>query len=203
MATEIISTEQTTGGLSGKARRNRAMRRAAKFHTDQLIGEYFDFESRQRRSAAGRMGIGRPIPIRGRSEFLPSAISLDESDFAAMDEAMENASAVTESQHPTGGSPARSWERRIVWPPEAVREERAREAKQSPPVTDRVIQFPAKVSGDKQPRTTLRFPQEWPAPRQLRARRGRRYTFGGFAYGCLLGSAAAAMILVVVDIALR
>ncbi len=194
MTTETMDTEQSNGGLSGKARRNRAIRRAAKFHADQLVSEYFDFEPRAQRSRAGRMSAGRPIPIRGRSEFLPSAVSLDESDFAAMDEAMESADTLTES---------RSRERRIVWPPEAVREERAREAKRSTPVTDRAIQFPSKVNGEKQPRAALRFPQEWPAPRQFRGRRRRRYTFGGFAYGCLIGSAAAAMILVVVDIALR
>lgn len=197
MTNEIMNAEQTKGGLSGKARRNRAMRRAANFHTDQLVSEYFDFEPNALRSLAGRMNTERPIPIGGRSEFLPSAVSLDESDFAAMDEAMENATTVTEEAAP------RSWERRIVWPPEAVREERAREAKRSAPVTDRAIKFPSKASDDKQPRTKLQFPQEWPAPKQFRRRRGQRITFGGFAYGCLLGSATAAMILVVVDIALR
>lgn len=194
MTNEIMNAEQTKGGLSGKARHNRAMRRASKFHTDQLVSEYFDFEPKALHARAGRMNTGRPIPIRGRSEFLPSAVSLDESDFAAMDEAMENAATVTE---------ARSWERRIVWPPEAVREERAREAKRSAPVADRAIKFPSKASDDKQPRTKLQFPQEWPAPKRFRRRRGQRITFGGFAYGCLLGSATAAMILVVVDIALR
>jgi hypothetical protein len=139
--------------------------------------------------------------VRGRGEFLPSAVGFEQGEsVAAVEASGESWNTSTAARRP--------WERRIVWPPEAVERERADVAERSTGDTDRVIQFnPNAQRGQTAPRDEkparpkLRFPQEWPGPRQLRRRRSQPFTIGGFAYGCVLGSAAAAMILLVVEIA--
>lgn len=58
------------GGLSGKARKVRYRNRAARLHTREMINEYFE-------PVAMRSNAGRFVPIRSRSEFLPSVAHAD------------------------------------------------------------------------------------------------------------------------------
>ncbi len=129
-------------GLSGKARRNRSRGRAARLYTQQMIDEYLE----------DKPGESRPkrfIPIRGRSEFLPSAKcpGSEVRDEPKRRSAIRLGSGLS---HPTNAP--------VVRPP-------------------------------RQPQT--------PEQKVLET-----FTTRGFLYGCAMGSAAAAVVLLLVQVVL-
>ena len=60
--------DQRRGGLSGKARKVRSRHRVARMYANQLIAEYLEPHDAAVADPCG----GRCIPIKRRSEFLPS-----------------------------------------------------------------------------------------------------------------------------------
>jgi hypothetical protein len=128
------------GGLSGKARRNRYKGRAARMYTQQMIDEFLEEGERESQHE-------RYIPVRGRSEFLPSA----------------------------------------QCPGSEVREEPK--------------QRPAIRLGSPTGRTTT-APVVRPArpPKETEPQEPEAFTIRGFFYGCAMGSAAAAVILLLVQV---
>lgn len=158
------------GGLSGKARRVRNRSRAARLHAQQMIEEYAEPDP-----LAGHRD--RYIPIRGRSEFLPSvaqaSVPAARPDRRQMELPFTSAAKTNVTVRPaTVVSPA---------PPCDTR-----------PKADAVIRPPCtagKVGA-------LPFKP----PEQFGHARRRKYTISGFLVGCAMGSAAAAVALFVVRI---
>ncbi len=164
---------QTTklSGLNGKARTLRQRDRASRLHAQQLLEEYFDPDS-----VADRRD--RYIPIRSRSEFLPAVAvwrderNEDDRGFAqgVQFELPLNADAPTPADSCDAGVKVA--------------------ATQATPVEVRHV--------NEKP------PMGWARPKvsfQPVSRRNPRGSFDPkrFLYGCLLGSAAAAVVLLMVS----
>ena len=143
-------------GLVGKARRARNLNRVTRMYAQQMIDEYLYPES-------DAWQPERYIPIRSRSEFLPSAASIsDEQD----------------------ASTQRQLELPMIAAGAAVERSTGVEVADEPR-RDFVI---------RPPRTPFQ-------PTQWRKQKQSPFTPGGFLFGCALGSAAAAMVLLVVQLA--
>jgi hypothetical protein len=152
-------------GLAGKARRARDLSRASRMHAQQIIEEYLYTESDAWRPP-------RFIPIRGRSEFLPSAAFVGEATSALRHRQLElPLAAGTVTTLPAPDETAR--ERTL---PEPVVQ----------PRRDSVIR-----------------PRRAPFRPVQRRKQSSPFTPGGFLFGCALGSAAAAVVLLVVQLAVR
>lgn len=150
-------------GLAGKARRARDLNRVTRMYAQQMIDEYLYPDPDPVRPE-------RYIPIRGRSEFLPSAAFISE-DQDALQRQLElplSAAAATHESAP----PDQTVQRTAV--------EVAREPRRSSVIRP------------------LRAPFQ---PTQRRKQKQSPFTPGGFLFGCALGSAAAAMVLLVVQLA--
>ena len=152
-------------GLAGKARRARDRNRASRMYTQQVIDEYFSPESDTRRPE-------RYIPIRGRSEFLPSAAFISDEQDAPTQRQLELPLVAAEAA------------RECALPDQTVERSTAVEVADEPR-RDSVIR-------------PLRAPFH---PVQRRKQKQSPFTPGGFLFGCALGSAAAAMVLLVVQLA--
>jgi len=152
-------------GLAGKARRTRDLNRVTRMYAQQMIDEYLypDPDS------------GRPeryIPIRGRSEFLPSAAFISEDQDAPTQRQLELpliAAGTARENAPPYQTDERSTAVEVA----------------DEPRRDSVIR-------------PLRAPFQ---PMRRRKQKQSPFTPGGFLFGCALGSAAAAMVLLVVQLA--
>ena len=150
-------------GLAGKARRARDLSRASRMYAQHMIDEYMYPESDTWRPQ-------RFIPVRGRSEFLPSAAFVREEPGTLAHRQLELPLTAVAAPLPVAGpTPERTL-------PEPVVE----------PSRDSVI---------RPPRTPFR---------PVRRRKpSSPFTPRGFLFGCALGSAAAAVVLLVVQLAVR
>lgn len=152
-------------GLAGKARRARDLNRITRMYAQQMIDEYLYPDPDPVRPE-------RYIPIRGRSEFLPSAALISEDQDAPTQRQLElpliSAGAARER----------------TLPDETV-ERSTSVAVADVPRRDSVIR-------------PLRAPFQ---PMKRRKQKQSPFTPGGFLFGCALGSAAAAMVLLVVQLA--
>ena len=154
-------------GLAGKARRARDLSRASRMYARQMIDEYLypDADAWRRE---------RYIPIRGRSEFLPSAAFISED---------QDASTQRQLELPLIGTGA---------------------AHESSPPDLTVKRSTAVEVADEPRRDSVIRPLKAPfQPTQRRKQKQSPFTPGGFLFGCALGSAAAAMVLLVVQLAVR
>lgn len=143
-------------GLAGKARRARDLNRVTRMNAQQMIDEYLYPDSDTQQPE-------RYIPIRGRSDFLPSAASISDEQAAPTQQQLELPLTTA------GAAAERSTSVDVA----------------DEPRRDSVIR-------------PLRTPFE---PRQRRKQKQSPFTPGGFLFGCALGSAAAAMVLLVVQLA--
>lgn len=150
-------------GLAGKARRARDLNRATRMYSQQMIEEYLYPEPDTWRPE-------RYIPIRGRSEFLPSAAFFSEDQDA-----------------PT--------QRQLDLPLLA-----AGPARESAPPHQTVERLAAVEVADEPRRDSVIRPPKSPF-QPTPQRKQSPITPGGFLFGCALGSAAAAMVLLVVQLA--
>ena len=163
------------GGISGKARRVRHRNRAARLYTQQMIEEYLE-------PGGATMTSDRYIPIRGRSDFLPSVTPNGGLFSAGADSQLELPLTTDASDKPVA-RPAQP--------------HRSDPEQKSDTTTDSAIRFP------RDDRRTDEFD-----PRRLDpagAKGGRpagTFTIGGFLVGCAIGSAAAALVLLVVQTAI-
>jgi len=193
--TEVIQQR----GLAGKERRRREFRRARERYANHLIDDYFDAEAEVERA--------KRIPIRRCSAYLDSA------DRTAGGEPAHG----VQMEFALGESPRaeRPGEREVVWPPaptqaapttklideSMLKLKKTVQPKSEPAVKDRAIRFDSKPTRPNVPATSLPFPQEWRPPMGYRSKK-RGMSLGGFAYGCLIGGAAAACLLLIVHVVL-
>lgn len=183
-----------TGGLAGKSRRNRVMNRASRRHAEDLLAEYFDADVEDERT--------RNIPIKRCSAYL---------ERGAEDTGHRGVSGVQDGlvvDRPARGK--RRGDREVVWlssgttPKSKLIDESLlalmKPMPKTPPAKpDRVIRFKPNRAARASAPSALPFPEEWRPPMVYRSRR-RPGSFGGFAYGCLLGSAAAAVMLLIIRV---
>ena len=160
------------GGLNGKARTLRQRDRASRLHAQQLLGEYFDPDS-----VADRRD--RYIPIRSRSEFLPAVIAWRD-ECNEHDRGFAQGAQVEMPLDADAPAPADLCDAGMKVP-----------ATQATPVELRQV--------NEKP------PMGWARPKvsfQPLSRRNPRSSFDPkrFLYGCLLGSAAAAVVLLMVSV---
>lgn len=155
-------------GLCGKARRVHHRNRAARLHARQWVDEYFD------RDTAEPPGH-RYIPIRGRSEFLPTVARVDRSAARGRDGQLE-LPLTTAGRADNAGR--------------AVATARTVPDRGAGPTKDVVIRFPS--------RSQSPVGRAFKPPMQFGPR--NRFTIGGFLLGCAMGSAAAAAVLLVVRV---
>ena len=161
------------GGLTGKARSNRLRNRVQRMQAQQMLDEYFEIEDFEISP--------RPVPLRGRAEFLPTVNNWTQEEvaFETGDQlefsvkAIESVSDTQESQLPSEQDGLAQAEDTV---PETA-----------PPATLTVIPAPY-----------------WARPRSTFQPQGgrnvdRNFDFRRFVYGCALGTAAAAAILLVVS----
>lgn len=159
------------GGLAGKARNNRHRRRIERIHAQQMLEEYLGEEEDQLEMRS------RHVPVRGRADFLPTIDS-----WSRDDETIQTGSQLELTLSP---APDRN----------------------GLEVCEESESMPAAAMSDVE---TINSPIVIPAPYWARPRasfqpqggRGVARTFDlrRFAYGCALGGAAAAVILLVVGI---
>ncbi len=166
------------GGLTGKARNIRHRNRVERIHAQQLLDEYLDPEEYEDRP--------RHVPVRGRADFLPTIDSWTQED-----ETFETGSQLelTLQEAPADGE----WQSNEIVELQVESSEAPQAAMASVAVekatTPAVKVIPAPY---------------WARPRasfQPQGGRGveRNFDFKRFVYGCALGSAAAAAILLVVS----
>ena len=155
-------------GLSGKARKIRKRRRAARLRAQQMIEEYLEPQEQ----APSRHGS---IPIRGRREFLPSVAGAT---------TLQTARTASQLELPLGSSKGS----RVAEKP-ARAQPPARGETQAP--SDAPIRFPGA------PDSKARFSPMAKVPRSDHRRAA--FTMKGFLVGCAMGTAAAAVALLVLQ----
>lgn len=186
--------EITQRGLQGKARRVRHRNRAERLHQQQMLNEYFMPDPKRRSS--------RYIPIRGRSEFLPS-VAVELSDGQPDRQLM-----LPLSRHGKNGSSAST-----VPSKDAPRSSSAKTAMRkgvkkhvaSPGTSTRHA-----VIRNERREKALRFvPAERPRlslpikPPEQMHRKGKLFTLRGFLTGCAMGGVAAGFVLLVLQTLVR
>ncbi len=166
-------------GLAGKERRIRDRRRAMRLSTRQMIQEYLEpelLESQPRRH----------IPIRARSEFLPSVMELaDVSVAAAFAHEPSDRRAEEESTATPPAIPVIKPKRTA--PPVESRERTWK---------DVVIRFPGRSEASTNPTKPPAAPPVFQPPVD------EPFRITGFLLGCAMGSVAAALVLLVARIAI-
>ncbi len=166
------------GGLAGKARSNRHRNRVQRMRAQQMLEEYYDADDNEIE--------GRPIPLRGRAEFLPTIDSWSQEDAAfetgnQLELTLQAATDAGEKQ----SSEVVELQLQIAKEASELAEKAASESVTPPMV--KIIPAPY-----------------WARPRATFQPQGKRvvngsFDFKRFVYGCALGTAAAAAILLVVS----
>ena len=160
------------GGLAGKARRVRGRNRAARLQACQMMHEYFDPDTEE-------VFRNRYIPIRGRAEFVPSALQENDNDMAleqpnSPGEQLQLSLAVGQ-QKPDRQTTRWATLKNKTSRPHGKREE--------------VIRFPTRGGRTTPTQRNRASGEKYPA---------ERLTLRGFLLGCAMGSAAAAVLLLMV-----
>lgn len=164
------------GGLCGKARNNRHRRRVERMHAQQMLEEYFGEEEDEIEVRS------RHVPVRGRAEFLPTLDS-----WSRDDQTIETGSQLELTLTAESSPRERASSECLV----LAADESASKADVTTCTTDatKPIVIPSPY---------------WARPRPAFQPRGgreaaRTFDLRRFAYGCALGSAAAAAILLLVS----
>jgi hypothetical protein len=178
------------GGYSGKGRRNRERSRAARFDVQRMLDEYTEADEEPRRE--------RYIPIGRCSEFLPSA-GVENEELTLHDSTAQAAlpfgepEEVANDHRQDGLIRIRSGD---ASPRVETQEPRSQEARGSETLTGAVHQEP------RGPGRGLDGPQvRSPRPATSAGQERMSVKAGGLVYGCAIGSAAAAAVLMVLRLA--
>lgn len=171
------------GGLSGKARLNRHRNRVHRMHAQQMLEEYYDDEAGE--------APERPIPLRGRAEFLPTIDRWTQEDAAIEDTALESGSQLELKL---------SVEEKV----ESAEPQCEAAVAEEGPLSEGVDQQAEAQLPIRSPVKIIPSPY-WARPRaSFQPQGGRKldrpFDLRRFGYGCALGSAAAAAILFVVSV---
>ncbi len=158
----------TYGGLAGQSRRVRHRNRADRLHTQHLIEEYLEPEDEP----------ARDIPIRGRSDFLPTV-----------------AGGLVETMVESGAQ--------MELPLEETRDEPKTAAAEAAPTVAKSEQ--SHDGGRHDPRQSTAKSDDtvrWGSQdvTAFSETRGSDFEVGKFLYGCLIGGSAAAFVLVVLQL---
>lgn len=186
-------------GLIGKERKIRQRNRVSRFYQDQLITEYLYSTDKE-------LPRQRRIPIRHRSEFLPTALNVKRKNIEQQMELpldskqAENKPGWWQKIWPMGKKfmsfPAKLFSRNHSMKDRAIRYTRTKKFQ--------TVSSKMKFSGsnkvkDWQP--VHLSPRIW--THQTRTQRAMAsFSFGGMAYGCVLGGATAAFVLMLISIVL-
>lgn len=173
----------THGGLSGKARFNRHRNRAYRMHAQQMLEEYYDEEAGE--------APERPIPLRGRSEFLPTIDRWTQEDETFDAGEQLQLTLVAEVDEPSEPVPV----------PSAPAPAAKSVAEEIEEYNEQVTEAAAVTA---KPVKVIPAPY-WARPRASFQPQGGRpakpsFDLLRFGFGCALGSAAAAAILFVVSV---
>jgi hypothetical protein len=165
------------GGLTGKARSNRLRNRVQRMQAQQMLDEYFEIEDHEISP--------RPVPLRGRAEFLPTVDSWTQEDasFETGDQLEFTVQATEGSKNTQSNNDLDSQFDAALDTPDHVEN----------PATDKVA-----------PTVTVIPAPYWLRPRATFQPQGGRlvecnFDLRRFVYGCALGTAAAAAILLAVS----
>lgn len=166
------------GGLTGKARSNRHRNRVQRMRAEQMLDEYFYADDSEI--------LTRPIPLRGRAEFLPTIDSWSQ----------EDATFETGNQLELTLQPATNTD-------ETNSNEVVELQLQIAQETSDLAEKSASENGSVSIIKVIPAPY-WARPRAEFQPQGKRvengtFDFRRFVYGCALGTAAAAAILLVVN----
>ena len=166
------------GGLTGKARSNRHRNRVQRMRAQQMLDEYFETEDYEE--------APRHVPLRGRAEFLPTIDSWTQEDapFATGDQLEFTVQAIEGTNNTQSNNDLDLLFHAEQDAPECVENLSFEKA---PPATVTIIPAPY-----------------WARPRSSFQPQGgrkveRTFDLRRFVYGCALGSAAAAAILLAVS----
>lgn len=194
-----------TGGLSGKERRKHEFGRASRRFADHLIADYF--------SAEEEVEQAQRIPIKRCSAYLSAG-----GGAGATERRPIEAQVRLDFDGPTRAE--RPGQREVVWPPAeqsgttppklidetqvTLTRERTPDRETRPAAVatkpERAIRFAAKA-----PVVTpagLPFPREWRPPMGYASSK-RKSSVRGFAFGCLIGGAVAACLLMCLSLLVR
>jgi len=162
------------GGLAGKARRMHVRESADRWFSNQLIADYYEPDEDQRPAI-------RAIPIRSRSEFVPSAMSFSAGE-AAVDRQLDL---------PLNDGNA-------ILPPQRLDDQALTPAAD----VDRAAAGPITIPFQRPSRrgSFSPLPLDW--SKGSRPRRTSPFTLRGFMTGFAVGSAAAAVLLLFVSAAI-
>ncbi len=184
--------EITQRGLQGKARRVRHRNRAERLHQQQMLNEYFMPESKRRSS--------QYIPIRGRGEFLPSAVPPVELSDGQPDRQL----MVPLSRHDKNGSSASTVPSKDT--PRSSREKAAtRDGVKRHVASAGTSPKRAAIRNDRREKALRFVPDERPRlslpikPPEQMHRKGKSFTLRGFLTGCAMGGVAAGFALLVLQ----
>ena len=160
---DLLMHDQKRGGLSGKARQVRSRHRVARLYANQLLAEYLEPHDTALVDPHG----GRWIPIKRRSEFLPSI------------QTATHHGETSSRRRPRGSQPGS--------PPAASRRhhECAPTESGGSGTLGPAIRFPTVLSP---------FPEESPVA-GTRRRGSPPFSVGGFVFGCAMGTTAALLVL--------
>ncbi len=166
------------GGLTGKARSNRLRKRVQRMQAQQMLDEYFEIEDHEISP--------RPVPLRGRAEFLPTIDRWTQEDatFETGDQLEFIVQAVEGSNNTQSNNDLDS---QFHAAHDASDHAEATTFDKAPPATVTIIPAPYWA----RPRATF----QPPAGRKVE----RAFDLRRFVYGCALGTAAAAAILLAVS----
>ncbi len=188
MATESSNPKQKrSGGLQGKARQNKVRNRAWRLHSQQMIEEFVDPKT--------NLKGGRQIPVKRRGEFTPSAPVMGSKYGVGTEQELELVySTENDDEVSDTGlfddafalvSPEASEESAITFSAPTNAAQREKENASVEP-DERQALF-----ADRQNKAT---------PVGIEARAEDDFTVGGFAIGCAMGTAAAAVLLMMVRV---
>ena len=185
-------------GLIGKERKIRQRNRVSRFYQDQLIAEYFNKSQDMPRQ--------RRIPIRHRSEFLPTALNVRRKNIGQQ---MELPLESKQAEHTP------SWLQSIwtlskklfnltikLFAGDQSKQDQANRFTRSKKLrtVSTKRKFPDSAKGKEWQPVHL-SPRIW--TRQTRKQRVMAsFSFGGMAYGCVLGGATAAFVLMLISFVL-
>lgn len=193
------------GGLSGKARLNRHRNRVHRMHAQQMLEEYYDEEAGD--------APERPIPLRGRAEFLPTIDRWTQEDSAFEGVAVESGSQLELTLTVDEETKASQPQQRVVvvhaesTQSEVVTPRRELETVEPVPALQDVETTADADESARPPLKVIPAPY-WARPRaSFQPQGGRKvdpvFDLRRFGYGCALGSAAAAAILFVVSVVIH
>lgn len=177
-----MQTKETRifNGMYGRARKAHRQNRVSRFHQDEMVTEYFDDPEEGFKPQ-------RLIPIRHKSEFLPSAHYVDQNSL----QAAQPVELLLQSKQRKFMNKSKS---KLIPHHQAIKFTKTQKAKSA------VTSFRSRKLKDAKAWQPVHLSPRIFTGRSPWRRWVASLSLGGFAYGCLLGGAVAAFMLMLIDI---